>query len=808
MIEKGTMTNTLRQEKSMLAQLLATENITVVHDKGLETAAFDPINRKLFLPVFKEMSGPLYDLLVLHEVSHALHTPAEGFHSEKHPKGSRFKGFLNVVEDARIEKLIKRRYPGGRSGMINGYHDLLERDFFGIKNMNANDLPFVDRFNLYFKVGMTLNMKFSEKEMEFIERGMNLETWDDTEKLTLDLWEYAKDEELTTDIQAMLEDMKFDNSQPIEESESEEGDEPMKSSGESEADMEEGSDNSEETKDQGLKSKPGQGSEGAEDDKDSSVKSGSSKDLEDVSSEKLESEEPTKFEDHDPTEGGGFGTTQDRFEEHVDKDPLSITDTNFRQHESELSDDKFEGVTLNAFIPEYKHEDYTIDYKTMLEYFTETYGETSNFEERYSGRYGWGYNHINRWENSASQNSRYQNFVAANKPMVRHMVKEFEMRKSAAMHERSRIHQSGIINPSSLYKYKFDDRIFKAVTSTPEGKNHGLVFFIDCSGSMQHVFGTVIEQTALMAMFCQMVKIPFRVFGFTNFGLGRRYDSPLGNKLSEEFDGFINSRRREEEVEGEIQLDHTMRFFELYNDKMSKREFQLMGEYLISLSDMGQCPIPLSGTPLNEVIILGIDLVNDFKNQYGLDICNTILLTDGESSSGAGVCQFETRPNREGILSTRKFFHHVTGQDICVYRHKKTGTVWSKTAQSKRQRYYRNNATEYLLSFFEKCTGQQIIGINIFPKFNYHMANDMDINLEEARGIIRKNGYIAGKAKGYSKLFSVPNKNLMITDESDAKFHGLEAGSKTSSITRSFKSLANRRKSQRLFLTEFVTMVA
>ena len=94
-----------------------------------------------------------------------MNTPFDGFHNEKHPQGPRFKGFLNVVEDARIEKLIKRKYPGGRSGMINGYKKLLEMDFFGIRNLDPNSLPFVDRFNLYFKIGMTLNLKFSGDEI-------------------------------------------------------------------------------------------------------------------------------------------------------------------------------------------------------------------------------------------------------------------------------------------------------------------------------------------------------------------------------------------------------------------------------------------------------------------------------------------------------------------------------------------------------------------------------------------------------------------------------------------------------------------
>ena len=396
--------------------------------------------------------------------------------------------------------------------------------------------------------------------------------------------------------------------------------------------------------------------------------------------------------------------------------------------------------------------------------------------------------------------------------MVRHMVKEFEMRKSAAMHERSRIHQSGIINPSSLYKYKFDDRIFKAVTSTPEGKNHGLVFFIDCSGSMQHVFGTVIEQTVLMASFCQMVKIPFRIFGFTNMGLGRRHDSAIGREILDEYER-INRMRREDEKEGDISMDHSMRFYEFFNDKMTKREFQRMGEFLISLSDMGHCPVPLSGTPLNETILLGIDLVRDFQNQYGLDICNTILLTDGDSSSGGNVLTYETYMDRDNIPRKTKKYHTVTAQDLVTYHHPKSGTVWTKTNVKGANRYnrrnWRNVPTSNLLQFFEKCTGQNIIGINIFPKFNYYMAQDLDVDIEQARSTMRKSGYLASVgAKGYSKLFSVPNKNLTITDESESKISQLESGAKTSSITRSFKSMANKRKSQRMFLTEFGSMVA
>ena len=61
--------------KSTLARLLAAENISVEH-KDTPTAYFDLKNRVLALPRWKEMSGALYDMLVGHEVAHALWTPA------------------------------------------------------------------------------------------------------------------------------------------------------------------------------------------------------------------------------------------------------------------------------------------------------------------------------------------------------------------------------------------------------------------------------------------------------------------------------------------------------------------------------------------------------------------------------------------------------------------------------------------------------------------------------------------------------------------------------------------------------------
>jgi len=104
------------EQKSQLAKLMATENLTIQHSK-IHTAKFDTKNRILYLPIWKDMSSFMYDLLGGHEVGHALYTPAEGWHDVATDKsrGKNYKAFLNVIEDARIEKKVIRKYPGLKS---------------------------------------------------------------------------------------------------------------------------------------------------------------------------------------------------------------------------------------------------------------------------------------------------------------------------------------------------------------------------------------------------------------------------------------------------------------------------------------------------------------------------------------------------------------------------------------------------------------------------------------------------------------------------------------------------------------------
>lgn len=167
-----------KNSKSLLAKLMAEEDISVQH-KNIETAYFDVKNRVLALPLWKDMSGTLYDLLVGHEVGHALYTPSEEGVLENAIKRSN-KAFVNVIEDARIEKLMKRKFPGLRSSFFKGYDELHDRDFFGIQQSDFGNMSFIDKINVFFKYPSNqydLKGYFTAEELPFLKMVAETETF-------------------------------------------------------------------------------------------------------------------------------------------------------------------------------------------------------------------------------------------------------------------------------------------------------------------------------------------------------------------------------------------------------------------------------------------------------------------------------------------------------------------------------------------------------------------------------------------------------------------------------------------------------
>jgi len=177
--------------KGQLARLLATEDLIVEHKK-VSTACFNVHSRVLTLPLWERASGAIYDMLVAHEVGHALYTPDENWLKEYKIPPS----FVNIVEDVRVEKLMKRRYAGLNKTMHRGYKEFHEDDFFSIGEEDPNEYNLADRVNLHYKIGAFVEIKFTDEEKSLVKLIGDCETFEDVLKAAELLYDYCKQEKV------------------------------------------------------------------------------------------------------------------------------------------------------------------------------------------------------------------------------------------------------------------------------------------------------------------------------------------------------------------------------------------------------------------------------------------------------------------------------------------------------------------------------------------------------------------------------------------------------------------------------------
>ena len=181
------MTQSIKSDR--IAKLLATEDLSVRHSKTAKTASFDVIHRILTLPIYLIEDNDVHDMMTGHEVGHALWTDA--IKLEKALMRDYNKDILNVVEDARIEKKIKKRYPGIVRNFIAGYRILEDKGFFYEDKSQINEMQFLDRLNLFFKLGLNSNVRFYAEEKELVEQVANCESWKDVLKATRAIMEFT-----------------------------------------------------------------------------------------------------------------------------------------------------------------------------------------------------------------------------------------------------------------------------------------------------------------------------------------------------------------------------------------------------------------------------------------------------------------------------------------------------------------------------------------------------------------------------------------------------------------------------------------
>ena len=796
-----------KEQKSILAKLLASENVIVEHGK-FSTASFDTKNRVLRLPIWKEMSGNLYDLLVLHEVGHALFTPEEGHHDAKgHGKG--FKSFLNVVEDARIERKIKNKFPGGRRAFVEGYNDLMKRDFFGIKKhgMDINGLGLIDRINLHYKVGDHLDISFSDEESVFVDRIDKAETWKEVVKICEDLYDYAKENESETDMsdheweEFMTEDDEEDSDwdENYDPSDSEEMESPADSgdagdeTGEEESDDEPADNDTTGGKASDEKSSEEENSEGSEKSKEG---------------DSDEEDESKKGSPSSGTEGGTDGSFSDY-------EPESKTDENFRNNESELVSDEAKPYKYLNIPTNINLKDVIVDFSDIYEKYREHWA--GDPRSRYGTSTG--------EEQRAFSTELFKDFRNKNKKVVEYLAKEFEMKKAAREHSRAATANSGILSSEKLYTYKYNEHLFKKLTITPDGKNHGLVMFVDWSGSMSPNMKGTIEQMLTLVMFCKRVNIPFEVYAFSDSYT--RYDDSIENVDSNgHFIGkggpgyndvvinrfnllnLFSSRMRAKQLhEAYIYMTATAEYYSRNYSYGSR-------ECYVSIPDrMG-----LGGTPLDSTLLMSFSVMRDFIKKNQVDVINSIFLTDGDSHSCNSYWKAPETDESGYTTNTGRFDYR---DENVILRDPVSKKQMQIGDGSMTHRYRRGGMTSTLVKFLREVFDINIVNFFLIPKMRrwdmmHHIEEMKDTRgddsmtwNEDADVLIRKfrkeKYLIAPEAKGFNEQYLIlGGKNLEVAEEQ------LEVAEDASvaQLARAFKKFSSGKLEKRKLLSRFIDMVA
>ena len=736
-------------KKDTLAKLLAEEDIFVVH-KQTPTAYFDVKRRELGLPIWKdeEMTNNIYDLMVCHEIAHALWTPLEMMEEVITRKLN--KGVVNILEDARIEKMVQKKYPGSVGIFNRGYAELGEKNFFDVEGEDISKLTVIDRINLFFK--KQKGVTFSDEEKVFVKKTNELETTEDVLALAEEIYKWMEENAVEDEDEKSVSEDGEDNAGDAGETEESSGGSSEDGDGETEASDE--------------KSK-GEGEEDGDTDNDATGGNTGDDAKEDAKTDSGEGEVNSDIGGTESTGGG--------------KVPVK-TDTDSNNAIDKLRDATAENRIYGRIATPPK--DLVVTYKTCLE----------ELGSRYNGK-----------SDELFYRSTFEEVAelkAASKKTVAYMVKEFEMKKSADQYARAAVAKTGTLDMGALHTYKFNDDLFKKVTTLPGATNHGMVMVLDWSGSMaENLIGT-LSQLYNLVWFCRRTQIPFKVLAFSDVYSGRRmYDAPI-----------------EKTVEyGEIQYQ-AFNLLEFFSSDMSGDEENRMMHYLWMVAsrwtyrDWAEKGYPievpnnysLGGTPLNDAIMAMTTIVPKFKMDTGVQKVNTIFLTDGASNRGNYIRDYDM--SREHDISTPLW-------------NPRSKTIVTNPKNNKTYEMTGNTTNGLLRILKDSVDGMNLVGFFIAGRGRtgridkYTIARELGIasRSEEMKSILKKvnkDKYLAveGDVTGYDEYYLLQGgRNLEV--ENDSLDDELVGASKAK-LKSAFGKMSKGKVESRTLLNRFVKLVA
>ena len=701
-----------KEIKGNLARLLATENLIVEHRKT-PTAMFDVDRRVLTLPMWDKASDIVYDMLVGHEVGHALFTPNEDWRGVADCP----KDFVNVIEDARIEKLMKRKFPGLRKSFAGGYKELNDRDFFDVAEHDITKFSLIDRINLHFKIGASAMIPFSIEEQVFVARTDIAETFEDVLQIAVDVYNFSNQTEEVAEMPV---------GQQPEEGETESND-------------------AEETEQQSEEKQP-----------EAMPQAGSN------SAGPIENEEDDwDDEDEEDVEGEGGSET-------------SETQRAFDNASEKLSSRHVNNPVYVEIPDAIDLDNIIVDWTTVHDWIDSQAKDPEVYE---------------------IVDNRYYAFRKQSQKEVNYLVKEFECRKSADAYARAGQSKTGVLDTSKLHTYKYNDDIFKKVTVLPDGKNHGLLFVLDWSGSMANELMATVKQLLNLTAFCKKVQIPFEVYAFTNeWVAAKRAMAGEVNTMSYDYPGVEKNM-----VYINKEYFHMMNFI---SSRSNAREYERQCKnlwreaacYKTYCGYQATFGVGLSGTPLNEAVITMNYIIPQFRKQNDLQKVNLCILSDGEGCAAAYGHEVYIDHKDEYSVRPRRIDWYQTLRD------RKTGITYSQFDAENVTNIFiqqlRDRNPDVNVIGFRILSGSQLQ--NFVGRYaSYDGYSQIQKQWKKEKSAIIKN------PTAYTALYAISNHSL-----NESTDFNVESGAKKGEITRAFKKMLGSKSTNKKLLSSFIEYVA
>ena len=724
--------------KESLAKLLAQEDL-IVENRPVETAQFNVETRVLTLPIWEHDQAEVIDSLIAHEVGHALYTPNEWDFLAEVPMQ-----FVNCIEDVRIEKLMKRRYEGIPKTFYRGYKILADQDFFQIQDKDIDTLGFIDRINLQYKIGNFVDVDFSEEEKPFLAKCDALETFEDVIELSKEICAFMKEQ--------------------WEKAQEEKEEEIELPSAQADNDITDG-DNELEDLSEGRTPQP---SEGKEDDKEEGQ------------------EKPQPKAAH----GKEVGRNTEEPQEFV-----PTVETLDALNDGLKSLANAEGLEYDYIeLPKTISSKFFVSNKEVSELMNTFYVGKENLRhiKDFSDQYEL---HMAReyTKNIDNADAEYRKFKISQNKEVNYLVKEFEMKKAADSYARATTSRTGVLDTAKLHTYKYNDDIFRKVTTIPEGKNHGLVFNVDWSGSMSNCILDTIKQVLTLVSFCRKVGIGYDVYLF-----------------SDNFEKDEHKYHEDPSTEGKVIL-RDFRMLNVLSSASNNRSHDKQAHNLFRLASSFRgyysCGVPnkmnLGGTPLNEATISLNHIIPSFKKRTGAQKVHVINLTDGEGYS---------------IRYGKKVVSQYDGEVSVISRHCNTQTILRDRQTGKQykfnpDRYDQTDTFIYQLrDRFPECEFMNIrlITGNDWYRFKrsclgYEYDGDLNDNLAwaDADREWKKTRSFICLSSAYTVQYALAISSLNADDTFEVK-----EDAKKADIKRAFTKSLKGKKMNKKILSSFIERIA